>query len=76
MLLKDERVDPSAHENYPIYIASVFGHTKIVKMLLDDKRLQLNDTMIKLLIEHKFNDEIDEMLQEKLGEKYLGCNNT
>ena len=39
LLLKDERVDPSADNNYAIKEASYWGYVEIVKLLLKDKRV-------------------------------------
>lgn len=37
--LRDERVDPAAHDNYAIRFASRKGHFEIVRLLLQDKRV-------------------------------------
>jgi hypothetical protein len=39
LLLTDPRVDPSFNENEPIYNASSNGHLSIVKMLVNDTRV-------------------------------------
>jgi ankyrin repeat protein len=39
LLLADDRVDPSANDNYPIRIALENGHLQIVQLLLADRRV-------------------------------------
>jgi hypothetical protein len=39
LLLADERVDPSAEDQYPIRFASAAGQLEVVKLLLTDKRV-------------------------------------
>jgi hypothetical protein len=39
LLLTDERIDPSADDQYPIRFACKNGHTEIVKLLLADQRV-------------------------------------
>ena len=39
LLLVDERVDPSAEDNYAIKSASRNEHSRIVKLLLRDQRV-------------------------------------
>ena len=40
LLLADQRIDPSRHNNEAIYLASFHGHPEIVKLLLTDKRVK------------------------------------
>ena len=42
-LLKDNRVDPSIHNNYAIQWASENGYLEIVKELLKDDRIDSSD---------------------------------
>ena len=39
-LLQDDRVDPSAHDNYAISLATREGHIAVVKRLLRDPRVR------------------------------------
>jgi hypothetical protein len=39
LLMKDERVDPSAQSNAAIRYASENGHSLVVELLLKDKRV-------------------------------------
>jgi hypothetical protein len=39
LLLADERVDPSANDNYAIRFAAKNGHKEVVKILLADERI-------------------------------------
>lgn len=41
LLLQDERVDPSAADNYAIRWASENGHTEVARLLLHDGRARL-----------------------------------
>ncbi len=38
VLLSDQRVDPSAGDNYAIQMASLKGRTEVVQLILADKR--------------------------------------
>ncbi len=39
LLLKDDRVDPSAYDNYAVKYASERGHRDVVQLLLTDSRV-------------------------------------
>ena len=39
MLLRDSRIDPSAHDNFAIQWMSSYGQLRIVELLLQDKRV-------------------------------------
>ena len=39
LLLKDERVNPAAEDDYAIGVAAKNGHEKVVELLLKDKRV-------------------------------------
>ena len=38
-LMEDERVDPTASDNYAIRISAEKGHDQVVKLLLNDRRV-------------------------------------
>ena len=39
MFLKDERVDPSAGDNYAIRVSAENGHLDVVELLMKDERV-------------------------------------
>ena len=45
LLLDDGRIDPSINNNFAIRIASSNGHFNIVKLLLNDTRVDLKFTL-------------------------------
>jgi ankyrin repeat protein len=58
LLLSDNRVDPSAHENYAIRKASEKGHVEVVRLLLSDNRIdpsaQNNDAIKRAVANEHF----------------------
>jgi hypothetical protein len=44
-LLTDERIDPSFNNQLPIFLASFYGHTEAVRLLLADKRVDPSDRL-------------------------------
>jgi hypothetical protein len=42
VLLADQRVDPSADDQYSIRKASQYGHSEVVKLLLADQRVDIS----------------------------------
>lgn len=64
LVLKDERVDPSAKDNYAIRIASEKGYVEVVKLLLQDKRVDLSacDNEAMRLAARNNHNEVLELL--------------
>ena len=49
-LLKDERVDPAAQDNYAIRRASRKGHTEVVKLLIQTKVTRGDPETIEIIL--------------------------
>jgi hypothetical protein len=58
VLLQDGRVDPTADNNYSIFLASLYGHVKVVEVLLQDGRVEITADAIV----NSATDEIKDML--------------
>lgn len=56
-LMEYENIDPNTFQHYCIRHASFNGNRKIVEALLRDKRLNINNYMIEICIEHAISNK-------------------
>lgn len=73
VMLKDPRLDPSTHRNYPLQLACTNGHVHVVKLLLQYQRVDPSaDRSYALGIAHKYGYcKIVDLLLNNLSEGIL-----